>query len=46
MDLFTEITEILLNTGALEAILLATGAPASAIVGIKIYKKFKNARNS
>tara|TARA_Y100001937_G_C6899452_1_gene232627 strand:- start:243 stop:455 length:213 start_codon:yes stop_codon:yes gene_type:complete len=40
-DTAWQITDILLETGAVEAVAVATGAPFALIVGIRIFKKWR-----
>lgn len=46
MELFTSIFDVMLETGAIEGILIACGAGAPAVLGVRMYKNFKGKKNA
>ena len=46
MELFTSIFDVMLETGAIEGILIACGAGAPAVLGVRMYKNFRNKKNA
>jgi hypothetical protein len=46
MQVFSDVFTVMLETGALEGILIACGAGAPAVLGVKMYKNFRNKKNA
>tara|TARA_A100001015_G_C14564341_1_gene546636 strand:- start:421 stop:567 length:147 start_codon:yes stop_codon:yes gene_type:complete len=46
MELFSDFFNVMLETGALEGILIACGAGAPAVIGVRMYKKFRSKKNA
>jgi len=46
VELFTSIFDVMLETGAIEGILIACGAGAPAVLGVRMYKNFRNKKNA
>ena len=46
MQLFNDVFNVMLETGAIEGILIACGAGAPAVLGVRMYKNFRNKKNA
>ena len=46
MQVFNDVFTVMLETGALEGILIAFGAGAPAVLAVRMYKSFRNKKNA